>query len=85
MGAPNEAGSITRVVETDMREFERLVDEAIHIYPGDPKFRRSGDAHPQPGDIALCGHVKVKPYGGGKWRNARVTCSGCATLKAMQQ
>jgi hypothetical protein len=66
---------------TDMSAFEADVNQGptVHTYPGDPRYR-SGAAKPQPGDVALCGHVKRKPY---TREFPGPTCSGCRTLKGM--
>jgi hypothetical protein len=71
-------------VETDMDAFEAEMDRSpIHRWPSASPWRRSGSATVQPGDLALCGAVKVKA--GGTWDEkkgspGRVTCDGCLEL-----
>jgi hypothetical protein len=65
-----------------MREFEDLMDSSVHWYPNDPRYRRSGNEHPQVGDVALCGHVKKLPPA--NMDGARLTCANCATLRAVK-
>jgi hypothetical protein len=67
-------------VETDMSAFEAELDRpTMHWYPRDPKYRRSGCEDPQPGDVAICGFVKVRPHELGQV----LTCDGCRTLRGL--
>lgn len=74
------------LTETDMAPFEANYERpTIHLYSRHPRYRRSGSIPtPQPGDIALCGHVKVKPDTG-NYAGEPVTCEGCRTLNAMRR
>jgi hypothetical protein len=71
--------STTRV-ETDMSQFEVMAGKTIHLYPRDPRYRRSGAVRPQPGDITLCGHVKVNPPMVPEPSKRSVSCEACLRL-----
>lgn len=76
---------MTTRTETDMRSFEDALDHpTIHWYPTDPSYCRSGADVPQPGDVAMCGHVKVRPAVTDPDTLGPLTCSQCRTLKAMR-
>jgi hypothetical protein len=78
--------SVGEITVTDMTAFENAVhddDIVVHWYPTNRRYRRSGNAHPQPGDIAWCGHVKRRPYQAGPF-GGLPKCQGCLVLRGMR-
>jgi hypothetical protein len=71
---------------TDMDASEEAFhepDQITHWYPEDPLYRRSGSAHPQPGDIAWCGHVKADPARSRAECLRLLQCAQCMRIRKM--
>jgi hypothetical protein len=55
----------------------------IHLYPADPRYRRSGAIKAQPGDIARCGWVKQNPSH--PQPRGSENCLMCIRLKGLEK
>lgn len=65
------------IVTTDWDE--TTPDALQHLYPRDPRYRKSRATSPQPGDVAKCGWTK-KPGSGGYDSHAPM-CRICDALR----
>jgi hypothetical protein len=70
-------------VETDESVFDAL-GPTTHWYPRDPRYRRSGNAVPQIGDVAMCGWVKQKKPGNPAVALGVCSCLPCARLREIR-
>jgi hypothetical protein len=57
--------------------------QTVHLYPSNPRYRKSGMSLPQPGDIAYCGWVKQSPPRPGEFPLGSENCLMCIRLQGL--